>query len=353
MNDWLDNYLRERLSDDSLPTEGITWEIFRNKTRFMILKRKLAILAGVVASAAAVLLFIMLISDSSSDINSIQTDVASFHPTNIEDNAKVLINVETPNEPKKHINNTAISPNVSESPGLISADSTYNNNHGEILLSDVIREVDNPIPSDSKNLEEFPELFDNETEASYHLNDIRVSPYVSFAGKNDNVYSYTPKSTGMEIPETTHYLPVSFGLDVSLRILPKLSITTGTSLAYYRSKLPVNGHISAQNVYYLGIPLRTDWTVWNSEYFSIWLGAGGKVDRLVYGKRGNSRVKDNSFNWSLISDAGIQFYILPDIGLFLEPEISYYFKPENPAIFTYRTNNPLMISFRTGIKFSF
>ena len=76
------------------------------------------------------------------------------------------------------------------------------------------------------------------------------------------------------------------------------------------------------------------------------------IGYLVYGKFGSDRVKDNTLNWSIVGDLGIQYDLTNNVGVFLAPEVSYYFKPENPVLQTYRTENPLMFTVGAGLRFS-
>ena len=76
------------------------------------------------------------------------------------------------------------------------------------------------------------------------------------------------------------------------------------------------------------------------------------MDRLVYGKLGTERIKDNALNWSIVGEFGAQHNLSANIGIFLAPEVSYYFKPENPVLQTYRTENPLMFTVGIGLRFS-
>ena len=85
---------------------------------------------------------------------------------------------------------------------------------------------------------------------------------------------------------------------------------------------------------------------------SSWVGLGGKVDRLLYGIIGTERKTDPSFHWSIAGDAGIQYELYPGIGLYLQPEISYYFKPSDTNLQTSRIDNPLMFSLGVGLRFS-
>ena len=107
-----------------------------------------------------------------------------------------------------------------------------------------------------------------------------------------------------------------------------------------------------QKATYLGIPLRIDYTILNEGRFSAWLGIGGKVDYLIYGNIGEERLVDKSLHWSVLSNVGIQYDLFKNFGVFISPVISYYFKPSEPAIITYRTEKPLMLNLSAGLKFT-
>ena len=152
-------------------------------------------------------------------------------------------------------------------------------------------------------------------------------------------------------------IPLSFGIDFSVSIRPRLALTSGIDLSLYRSTFTgtenTGGMQFGQQAYYLGIPLRLEWTLWDQGRTSAWLGAGGKADYLVYGKFGAGRFKDNTVHWSAVGDLGVQYRLHPNVGLFLQPEISYYFKPSAPGVETYRTEQPLTFSLGAGVRFAF
>ena len=75
------------------------------------------------------------------------------------------------------------------------------------------------------------------------------------------------------------------------------------------------------------------------------------MDRLIYGTIGENRLKDNSLNWSVTSCAGIRYCLIDNVAIYIAPEISWFFKPDNPAILTYRTENPFMVSINAGLSF--
>ena len=154
-----------------------------------------------------------------------------------------------------------------------------------------------------------------------------------------------------------HVIPLSFGLDVSVSLLPRLALTSGIDLSLYRSTFTetenTGGKQFRQRACYLGIPLRLDWTLWDQGRISAWLGAGGKADYLVSGNFSDIRLKDDTIHWSAVGNLGVQYRLHPNVGLFLQPEVSYYFKPTSPAIQTYRTEHPLTFNLGVGARFAF
>ena len=151
-----------------------------------------------------------------------------------------------------------------------------------------------------------------------------------------------------------HSIPLSFGLEASVILNSRLSLTTGLEVSSYHSVFtnPNNVESIDQKAYYLGIPMRLDYTIWKKGSLSSWIGLGGKVERLLDGRLGTERIKDTAFHWSLAGGVGIQYELYPGVGLYLQPEISYYFKPSEIILHTPRIDNPLMFSVGGGVRFS-
>ena len=133
-----------------------------------------------------------------------------------------------------------------------------------------------------------------------------------------------------------------------------MALTSGLELSIYNSvrTIPSLGE-QRQRVHYLGIPLKADWVAWQAGRFSAWLGAGGKVDRCVRARVNDKAVQDNTLNWSVMADASLQFALTKNLGLYIQPEVSWYFKPADPVLQTYRTEHPLMFTVGAGLRIGF
>lgn len=171
-------------------------------------------------------------------------------------------------------------------------------------------------------------------------------------------YGYIIDETTPTIESKTHHsIPFTFGFEASLPLRPQLQLTSGVELSLYLSDFSIVKSSTtqdyAQKAYYLGVPIRLEWIFWQQDRLSAWIGTGGKIDYLVYGKLGNVRIKDQTLHYSVVGDMGLEYKLFPWVGLFLQPEISYYFKPSNPEVLTYRTEHPFCFTLGTGFRFFF
>jgi hypothetical protein len=65
----------------------------------------------------------------------------------------------------------------------------------------------------------------------------------------------------------------------------------------------------------------------------------------------NERLREKEVLFGLNGALGFQVNIVPMVGLYFEPEISYALN--EGSIETFRYNEPLMISARAGLRFNF
>ena len=254
-------------------------------------------------------------------------------------------------------------------------------------LTETVDEVSEPVTPSSEpeiapesvkeptQIERWPDVFEDVEERTAPKR-VAFAPIVKgFQGKengplNSGIASpplygsdpsgFTPGLPYLTRPEafsSQHVIPLSFGLDVSVSLSPRMALTSGIDLSLYRSTFTetatTGGMQFRQRACYLGVPLRLDWTLWDQGRISAWLGVGGKADYLISGKFDHLRLKDNTVHCSAVGALGVQYRLHPNVGLFLQPEVSYYFKPANPALETYRTEHPLTFSLGVGARFAF
>ena len=154
-----------------------------------------------------------------------------------------------------------------------------------------------------------------------------------------------------------HEIPVSVGLSARFFLTDRLSINTGLNYTRYKS-LRTRWFASThdqqkdwQYAHYLGIPVRLDWMIVNKKHFNFYLGAGVQADKCIYATVGGERLHEKEVLFGLNGAMGLQFNIVPMVGLYFEPDISYSLN--EGSIQTYRIREPFMISVRGGIRFNF
>ena len=157
-----------------------------------------------------------------------------------------------------------------------------------------------------------------------------------------------------------HKQPISFGLTLSYPLTKRLSLSTGavyTRLSSDFLTLAQNHQIKRHQVlHYVGIPLNLQFSVWQWHGLEAYLTAGGQVDWNVSAKANTDGIdqkmdKDRA-QWSLGGSLGVQYHIVPQIGLYAEPGIRYYFN-NGSSISNFYKDKPTNFNLQLGLRFDF
>ena len=153
-----------------------------------------------------------------------------------------------------------------------------------------------------------------------------------------------------------HEMPISFGVSARFSLTERLSVNTGLNYTRYTSTRERyyydSGAVTDKRyVHYLGVPLRLDWQAVNKKHFNFYIGAGVQADKCIYANVGNERLREKEVLFGVNGAMGIQVNIVPMVGLYIEPEVSYALN--QGSITTFRYKEPLMISARAGLRFNF
>ena len=130
-----------------------------------------------------------------------------------------------------------------------------------------------------------------------------------------------------------HYQPISFGLTVSYPLSPRLSLSTGIVFTHLQSDfvkiMPNNQLVCKQQLDYLGIPLTMGYKMWSYKGLKTYLSADFQADWNIHTSLQTQGVDQHldkdRMQWSVAGALGIQYDIIPQIGLYAEPGIRYYF----------------------------
>lgn len=354
MKDW-DEILKEKLAGEEMTLPEGDWEWFElNKLQPFMRRRRLLRLCSSAAGLAVAASLAIIILHKTQEINlNSQTGILA------ESKIPVLSPDRVDRPEVVHINKPVVPPLFSSIESVPIQDIVIDSIEDNELAENQVPSDSLPTPAEiAKEEKIFPaDVFINEEykkpDNKHHLS---LTPLVKgFSASRGYEHGISRPSVGSStaLPKTvSHNNPISIGLEINRELTSGLSVASGIDMSLYHSRYSNSEKSVIQSAYYLGIPLRLDWTVWHNGPVSVWFGGGGKVDRLVYGKFGTDRIKDDTLNWSIIGDLGIQYDLSKNVGVFLAPEVSYYFKPENPVIQTYRTENPLMFTVGAGLRFS-
>lgn len=157
-----------------------------------------------------------------------------------------------------------------------------------------------------------------------------------------------------------HNQPISFGLTLSYPITKRLSVSTGavyTRLSSDFLTIVQNHQIKRHQVlHYVGIPLNLQFSVWQWRGLDLYLAAGGQVDWNVAAKANtdgvDQKMDKDRMQWSIGGSLGVQYHIVPQVGLYAEPGIRHYFN-NGSSISNFYKDKPTNFNLQLGLRFSF
>ena len=174
----------------------------------------------------------------------------------------------------------------------------------------------------------------------------------------------------MSNTEIKHRQPIRAGLNFRYNITERWGLETGLVYSYLSSSMTSeNGSRYSTNteqvLHYLGIPLKASYDIFSRRHFTIYASAGGMVEKCIKGKvstksRFNEsdtgplqdKVTIRQLQWSVSAEAGVQWNIIPMLGVYIEPGVSWYFD-NGSMVSTIYKEKPLNFNLEFGLRFSF
>lgn len=170
--------------------------------------------------------------------------------------------------------------------------------------------------------------------------------------------------TGTEIK---HHQPVRFGASVKYAFSERWGLESGVSYTWLKSELTSgseNDHYATeQTIHYLGIPLKVNFTVWHNNHFRAYVTAGGMMEIPLSGKSetdyiSSGRVVDHDsedvdvdrLQWSVAGAVGFQYNFIDNLGIYVEPGVSYYFDDGSDVLTIYK-DKQFNFNFQVGLRF--
>lgn len=157
-----------------------------------------------------------------------------------------------------------------------------------------------------------------------------------------------------EVVDVKHRQPVSFGLSVRKELPKGFSVETGVTYTLLSSDVQMAGNPKRvdQKLHYIGIPVRANWNFFDKDRFTLYVAAGGMVEKCVYGVRGSEKLTVNPLQLSVAGAVGAQFNATKHVGIYVEPGVAYFFD-NGSAVPTIRKETPCNFNLQAGIRYTY
>ena len=199
--------------------------------------------------------------------------------------------------------------------------------------------------------------------------------YVEAVGPDDVMWADNPQlgigifNQGKSVKtEYKHRLPVRVGLNVAYRLTDRLSVESGVSYTRLSSDMKDgtkdNYSSSSQKLDYIGVPLNVKYRALGYRRLSVYASAGLLTEKCVSGKTTHEYVISGEKKkhetegvaakpWQLSVNAalGAQFDVLRNVGVYVEPGVSYYFDDRSPLSTIYK-EKPLNFNLNLGVRYT-
>ena len=172
----------------------------------------------------------------------------------------------------------------------------------------------------------------------------------------------------MPVEEKAEYeKPFTLGLSASIGLNDRWSVLTGLEYTRLRSSHTIGRDTlylkNRQTVHYVGVPLGLSYTVWSKGNMHLNASAFGKMEIPIAGilnsehQNGVAYTYQNTLKfkapiqWSAGAGIGLQYNLTPWMGLYVEPQVRYYF--DTGGIQTIRQVQPVEFAVPFGVRLTF
>lgn len=149
--------------------------------------------------------------------------------------------------------------------------------------------------------------------------------------------------------EDQHDHPIVAGLTVGIPLTSRLTLGTGMVYTRLHSKLTTITYYSQtttdQTLHYLGVPLNLQYYVLRGEQWKAYVSAGSEVDWNLHTE---ADAKDR-LQWSAGGAVGVEYNVLPQLGLYVEPGFRYYFD-NHSSVRNFFKDQPFSWSLQMGVR---
>ncbi|MBP3382330.1 MAG: porin family protein [Tidjanibacter sp.] len=202
-------------------------------------------------------------------------------------------------------------------------------------------------------------ILHNITSGSMVVNEHSL-PYGDAGLSGSNVFKAPQRNNQLK-----HYMPVSVGLTASYALADWVALETGLVYTHLYSRSDNEGQMSSyvckRDMHYLGIPLGASFRFAGKDRWGLYGKLGATFEHCVSAKDTffiNSKkdvvadLDTSGLQLSLDAAAGVNYMLWGGVGLYGEAGVSYW-QSLVPHPDNYRTENPLSLTCRIGVRFTF
>lgn len=169
--------------------------------------------------------------------------------------------------------------------------------------------------------------------------------------------------------EVRHRQPVRAGVSVRFDLPGRWGLETGLTYSLLESESDAGTSYryfhTERRFHYLGIPLKVTFDAVRKRHWSLYLSAGGMLEKNVAGKadvdfivdgvrvsarKENMRIRQ--LQWSLNAAAGVEYLMIPAMGIYAEPGVSWFID-NGSQIETVYQSRPVNFNLEIGLRFHF
>lgn len=187
-------------------------------------------------------------------------------------------------------------------------------------------------------------------------NDYGASVSQDVAGSNYQYDILSPTACLRAVPSGysnysfKHHIPISFGLNIRKLLNKNFSVETGIVFTMLNSDIENNS--KKQHIYYIGIPIKGNWTFYKGQGFELYLTAGAMGEKSIYARVGSEKLKLNEIQFSVNGGAGIAVGLSKSLQLYGEAGVAYFFD-DGSFVQTVRKDKPFNLNIQAGLRFSY
>lgn len=396
MEDWTD-IIGEELENIEAPLPADDWSVLQQKYAAARKRKRAAAFAwagGITSVAAAVALVLLLVRPDSSSVIPGSTgvlndlvaetlppieEVVPVDSSHVESQKKVSVPVDVV---KKSVDDVLIAENNTEEITTENTEEVFDVIRDTTSLKDKLLADAYTEPTGTFGFDDFP---DDEPRRKRRPMSIGISGSTSDSPVMKVMADLAPEppmdneppkepedSLATETPQPAmammraksgysdsyqHEIPVSVGLSARFFLTDRLSINTGLNYTRYKSlrtrwfAATYDQQKDWQYAHYIGVPVRLDYNAVNRKHFNLYFGAGLQMDKCVFATVGDERLHEKQILFGLNGAMGLQVNIVPMVGLYFEPEVSYSLN--KGSIETFRSDEPFVVTVRGGLRFNF